>query len=403
MRISIYSPEEITYDRWKVGISLGYDYCSEHENGIQGLNSRFGVDTDAAGLKSRAVTRTPSALTWVAQRTSDGGTYAGFSTSKLNFYYTELLEMSLARHDYASCWDENDLCVVSKTDEGIDHLQEIYLALSKGAGVLLTKGGRDSGNPFGGSGPCLIILRPELKEAWEDLDTELIQAQQLQAKWESEWAIETVGLYEAIQNMNSNVSKHLGQTPYSPFYYLPIRRPDSTWVDRPRVNNHSPKRVWLNPSCQSFWNHGWFTSSNLFAWTRGEGPVWPTFLGLPGLEHPIWDDFHRLFDRKPRDYWGGPPFNKERATYDGWEFWHHADVGVHPADTKSVRGPYHKLWSPDLEVAQARGLTTQMHVSDRKKIEDFLVGWLADNPDHGFKPFFYGSGTERLKAICQPV
>lgn len=40
-----------------IGISLGYDFCSEHEWGIKGINSILGVNRSKLGIKGRIITK----------------------------------------------------------------------------------------------------------------------------------------------------------------------------------------------------------------------------------------------------------------------------------------------------------------------------------------------------------
>lgn len=55
-------------DETFIGISLGYDYCAEHEWGIKGIRRDFGIPDETTrknmGIKSRTITTVPNNLTF---------------------------------------------------------------------------------------------------------------------------------------------------------------------------------------------------------------------------------------------------------------------------------------------------------------------------------------------------
>ena len=41
------------------GLNFGWDFCAEHEWGIEDLNESFGIDNNIPGIKGRLQTKSP--------------------------------------------------------------------------------------------------------------------------------------------------------------------------------------------------------------------------------------------------------------------------------------------------------------------------------------------------------
>lgn len=273
-----------------VGVALGYDFCSEHEQGIKPLMQMFGLDLDAPGLDRYRVTQVPKNLKWITGKDRDGNPYQGFGLSGRSGDVSTSYALEELRYwekqQLSATWRDDGFAIIAWTDEGAEKLKTIFEAL-QAKQATLTKGSAHPGNPFRGSGPC--FLRTDIHpDMWEDLDWKLRQEQAAYKQWCDEWALESEGIYTALITMGSKLGG--GWTRF-PWIFLPLMKPNGTWTYMPKASTREDgiKRVWLNPSHQDLFRFGWYTSEELRQWAIGDGPIWPLCVALPPKEHPFWD------------------------------------------------------------------------------------------------------------------
>jgi len=109
------------------GVSLGYDFCAEHEWGIEKLRNHFGIDNKKMGAEGRKITKgevffaeddTMCVLT----------SRKPWMDKKDNFTTKELLASDI-RHfskDIETAWDEGDFCIATQNKEFFKYLHTLY-------------------------------------------------------------------------------------------------------------------------------------------------------------------------------------------------------------------------------------------------------------------------------------
>ena len=143
-----FDPQFLTNDDTLVGISLGADFCAEHEWGIQEIESYFRIDNHTKlGLeryKTSKLEDDDAELEWYA-----GTTYSGF-WFKQNYF--EKLKPTkwgannkpvFRSRNLYTAWDSKGFCAFRKhgdeeSKEDIKKLKEIFTALENGNAAIWT-------------------------------------------------------------------------------------------------------------------------------------------------------------------------------------------------------------------------------------------------------------------------
>lgn len=258
-----------------IGINLGYDYCAEHEWGIQNLCKAFGipggparrrdisslVQNDLVGADTRTVTRVPTnGLNFF--KDLNGYAYLLFNPSfgwwKVGNLTAERFDQMLDAYkneELVTAWDRVSFGIRVKNDSpdsGAAMLGQIYEAFTK-RDVMIFLGGRH--NPFANNGLVLAIRSRmpakalnQMKEADEDY-LNLTEA------------AEKTGIKE---NLKAAGRRYFA---LSPRWVFGIKSRDGA------IKTAHPVIFWLNPMEQDRNNCGWFTVEQLLEWIDGKGPI----------------------------------------------------------------------------------------------------------------------------------
>jgi hypothetical protein len=166
----------ITNNNIFIGVALGYDYCAEHECGINDLKNLCGIpksSKDNMGIKNRQITVVPPLVF------KKDGEYAYLYTGS-KYYSKEENERDIPREirDYKNDFDwiikqakthpeRNDELIITAWDGGsfgiaimgekeVEYLEELHQAfLNKNIAIAVTN--LRSKNPFSGSSLCILI------------------------------------------------------------------------------------------------------------------------------------------------------------------------------------------------------------------------------------------------------
>jgi hypothetical protein len=252
-----------------VGLSLGYDRCAEHEWGIAGILSAFGIMLPEfpMGVKDRAATQASERLVFLegAHKLRDkrrkGYPVAVLALLDFEWVESELSASKLAsrceaefynepgdkwhksEHDIATSWDSRGFCIQVRGAENIERLKKLAKALKdKDLSI---------GTPWvksffrGGVGLVQTSLMPQ-----KDMDDVLAQDA---AHKELHEAAAATGIHAILKAANKQFN---------------ALSPD--WIDR-----EAKEEVYffLNPASDAAANFGWFDVEELKAWCKGEGPV----------------------------------------------------------------------------------------------------------------------------------
>lgn len=228
-----------------LGVSLGADYCAEHEWGIEPMRSAFGIQTQLKGVEKRRVTTTPDTLIWV---TDPKTKMEGIFWTKYKYEWTKpeeyLYNHSSGRDSNlpVSGWGKEDFLVASDKPEQIEKLKELFEAFKR-QDVAIWLGG---GGVFSNSGLCFGIVSrfpADLAKKWQDIDEETEAVQK---------AFDASGIEEILKKAGKR------------YFALSPRRDNS---------KEAGIVMWLNPMEQDKHNYGWFDLNELRQWAKDEGPI----------------------------------------------------------------------------------------------------------------------------------
>ena len=164
-------------DKQFIGISLGYDFCAEHEWGIKRLKEKFGIpeaSKENMGVKSRTITKCEDILifneeTYKKKKFAVLYTKGYFSNEmpyELQNYKKDILwnlewdekenRKSEDRKDpLVTAWDEGSFGVGVMGEEEVQGLKNLYEAfLNKNVVIAFTS---MPNNPFARTSLCLLI------------------------------------------------------------------------------------------------------------------------------------------------------------------------------------------------------------------------------------------------------
>lgn len=260
-----------------IGLNLGADYCSEHEWGIDGIKTSFGMvvnekekpfaswwkgllglDKPVMGVEKRSITKCSENLLkgegvvkWKDYQAKPKSKehkadvyYIGFkphhysSNDPHDYYKKNLQQIWDGSKQVWGWWAESDFMVASTNKEIIDQLFQAF----QDKDIVIMLGG---GGPFQNAGLC-IIQKSKISEANKKL---LFDGDN--DSWELKKVAVKTGIYERLEKANKK------------FYALsPSWNKEKTEV-----------RFWLNPEEQGKYNACWCTVKELDQWINNEGPI----------------------------------------------------------------------------------------------------------------------------------
>jgi hypothetical protein len=232
-----------------IGVSLGADYCAEHEWGIASLQRVFGINTDESvfGINRRIITDIPKGFDYYTLGKLWGFYYLPYGS--LAPYVVpvngELSSRSFKKEEKPDtnircAWDEHSFAVVSDLKDDKKYLKTIFEEFQKKNGLITLAGGR----VFQNAGLCLIIadrLSKSITDLWYDAD---------KTRHEVAEEVKATGIEELLKEKGKRY-----------FALSPRRQEDGTI------------KYWLNPYDQQDNNYGWYTLDDLKKWAEGYGPI----------------------------------------------------------------------------------------------------------------------------------
>lgn len=252
-----------------VGVNLGADYCSEHEQGIAELKSIFGIEDNDSNLvmgieRRKVLIFTAEDLNILDSKNKKTGfTYLGV---KQKFQKVESKkDISTEVKHYRgkkdvtmlSCaWSEDGFAIYSETKEGRQNLRELAAAF-KSKDVSIWTGG---GGPFKNAGLCIAI--PSLV-AEEDKRTmyssDLDQHEIVLAAEEIESQVQLLKTIKGSQKSFYSLSPKWASSIQS--------------TARGEIKTKYRLIYWLNPMDQKNNNYGYYTVEELLEWADNKGPI----------------------------------------------------------------------------------------------------------------------------------
>lgn len=227
-----------------IGISLGADFVSEHEWGIQGIQGAFGLDSSAMGEDRYKMTLKPENLYLLRNDKEVALVFHDFPIMRNQPRYSmEDIQRILylpQNQEITTAWDSRSFVVYSNKKGNILKLLEIYEAF-KNKNIFIFLGG---GGFISNAGLQFVIadrLDPSIKKAWRKAHEHKIKETK---------ALADSGIEEILHRAGKK--------------YFALS---------PRLNDKNQLTFWLNPYEQDKYNYGSFTLQELKQWANDEGPI----------------------------------------------------------------------------------------------------------------------------------
>ena len=286
----------ITNDSGEIflGIALGYDYCAEHEWGIDDLKRRFGMPEGGRknmGVKSRAITKNiPNLIfkkeTYKKQKFAllyTGYNYGTYEESVNNVPYDlknykkdihwrveyDAEHSGRDRRDkdpMQTAWSGSDFGVGVMGEKEVKWLEELYEAF-KNLNVVIAIINHRVYNPFAGTSLSLMIkdrLPQEISDMMYSADKEYLDREDYEKK---------IGMKKVIEK---NRGQSNGKYGHNHGYYIAC---SPKWIDYNNAENREKKKkemhtkydimYWVNYSDDDD-THDWFSVEEIREWLTGK-------------------------------------------------------------------------------------------------------------------------------------
>lgn len=121
------------------GVSLGYDFCAEHEWGIKGIRRKFGLNDKVLGIDARKMTtgkvfyREDENLSVLTSEEPYKGIGSIDGAPGLLPY-----DIKSMWEDFETAWDERNFCVATKNPEQFKYIRELKEAFDNNNIVIAT-------------------------------------------------------------------------------------------------------------------------------------------------------------------------------------------------------------------------------------------------------------------------
>lgn len=244
------------------GISLGWDFCAEHEWGISGMRSKFGIDSNKMGVDGRKITRGKVLL----KKDKNLCVLTSYIPYDLKETHTAkdiiAYDIKSMNNEFETAWDENDFCVATTNPENFKYLEELYEAFNnKNVVIAFIK----SEIPvFSNSSLSLLItdnLPEQIKQEMYNTDKKTFDLVEYEKK---------IGVTELKEKTRGNGYK--GEK-----YFMAC---SPRWIDFENPENREKRKkdmgteydimFWVNYSDDDD-NYGWYTAEQIIKWLSTPG------------------------------------------------------------------------------------------------------------------------------------
>lgn len=286
----------IVIDNKFIGVSLGYDYCAEHEWGIRELKDMFGIPDSSKGnmgVKSRTITKNPTlifrngnyqgakhAALFTGYRWRSDEENAKYTPSDFVDYPKRILSdvegdinwnrnkhntklQKEVREPVITAWSSNDFGIAVLGDQETEYLGELYEAF-KANNVTIAVTNLRAKNPFAGSALCLLI-------------TDRIPQETLDQMYNADKEYYDREDYEEKIGMKKIIDKFGNKNGYQGLHYFMACSPKWISYDNAEAREEQKAKYgtqydimyWVNYSDDDN-NFGWFTVEEIREWLTGD-------------------------------------------------------------------------------------------------------------------------------------
>lgn len=284
MRQATHNVEPIVFNEGgsPMGLSLGFDFCAEHEFGIESLSRALKLGhAGSNGLEQHLAVKIEADDPRLTLYERKKATKKFPAETRLVFNRTARTTQSLVERGaeksrscptisnsvddkLAASWNDAGFCIRATGDKYRQLLRDLHQAFLDGDMLVSLGGGGD--NPFARAGLCLTRLSLVPQSVHEDVREAEAEAARLAA------AVEATGIHKTLEDAGRRFYA-LSPQWLDGFGTCSRTMPDGT-KDRDFVPKSAhPVIFFLNPQKQDLYDHGWFTVEELEAWAVNEGPI----------------------------------------------------------------------------------------------------------------------------------
>lgn len=286
----------IEIDNKFIGVSLGYDYCAEHEWGIKDIKRICGIPEPTKnnmGVKSRTITKCPTLIfrhgsyqgakhallfTGVSWRSDEEN--AKYTPRDFENYPEQILSdvewdikwnrdkrnknrQRELREPVITAWSDGDFGIAVLGDKESEQLAELYEAF-KACNITIAVTNLRAKNPFAGSSLCLLITDRIPQETLDQMyaaDKEFYDREDYEEK---------IGMKEIIAKMgNKNGYKKLHYFMACSPKWINYQDEEAREREKEKINTIYDIMYWVNYSDDDD-NYGWFTVEEIREWLTGD-------------------------------------------------------------------------------------------------------------------------------------
>ncbi len=244
------------------GISLGWDFVSEHEWGIKNMSRKFGIDTKKLGVEGRKITKS----TIFYKEDENLSVLTSYEPYKLpkNYKAVNLLSHDIVNmyHDLETAWDESDFCIATKNKEHFKYLRELNEAF-KNNNIVITFL-KSEVKVFSNASLSILILDKLPQESLDEM-------------YKADEKVDKLYEYETKIGVTELKNQHK-QSGYKKDKYFMACSPK--WIDYENEENRERKKKEMNTQYDiMFWvnysddddNFGWYTGEQIIQWLSTPG------------------------------------------------------------------------------------------------------------------------------------
>lgn len=252
-------------DNQLIGVSLGYDYCAEHEWGIKGIKREFGIDNSKIGIEGRSITKgsvlykEKGKLALIRNADNFQITYHKLNEKDFDECLPYDLKYLRENKEIHTAWAEDDFCVVGPI-EVIKELKEAFDNKNIAFATINTMAA------FGGTSLCILIKDRIPQEAVDQMAYVDNRAIDLE-KYEEEIGIAKLKeeKFKSIYSSDFDNKKHKYWMALSPRWInYKNENPNANKKDNTKYNI----RYWVNYGDNE--TYGWFTVEQIKKWLENQ-------------------------------------------------------------------------------------------------------------------------------------
>jgi hypothetical protein len=266
MRRAFNNVHVIKEDNTFYGVSLGYDFCAEHEWGTQKMKTKFGIDTSKMGVEARSITKgevlfmNDGEICVLTSRKP----WHSWEKPKENLGVKDLIPYDLQNlyKDFECAWDEGDFCIVTKDKSLFNYMEELNEAF-KNNNIVISFIKSDL--PVFANSSLSVLIKDKLPKSIVDSMYAVDKASVDLVEYEKK-----IGVTELKEKTRSNGYK--GEK-----YFLAC---SASWIDYHNENNREKRkkelgtkydvRFWVNYSDDDD-NYGWYNAEDIIKWLSTPG------------------------------------------------------------------------------------------------------------------------------------